>query len=328
MQAPGERIYHGDYRQIFPTPLYEHPVRSIFRAESGHVLVEADLVGAELAAIAWASGDANMIDHVHRNELPESHPDHYDIHSRQAVKHLPLELPADEKRLAKCGPRPVAGCGEGGEFRRPYGRAMAIARQCREEGVNVTPKNLDRLIDAYFACYPRVNDFLEQCRSRSQPPFQWLMNFWGHHRHFTASTDRRGVIGDQERQAQNCTIQGAVADAINCAIYNFGEYRQVTGARLPPAVADPQTRSCSWCRSPSCGILFTMSATPRGTSSDPASCGSACATACRSGRGGWTGRPFQSPSRITSVSIPRWPCTGAKKSPPNNAECGIDPLLA
>ena len=71
-----------------------------------------------------------------------------------------------------------------------------------------------------------MNVFLEGCRVRSQPPLQWLMNFWGRRRRFIASTDRR-VIGDQERQGQNCTIQGAVADAINVAIYNFGEYRQV-----------------------------------------------------------------------------------------------------
>ena len=223
----GNRTYRGDYQHIFPEPLYNHPVRSIFVADPGYVLAEADYVVAELAAIAWASGDANMIDHVRRNELPESHPDHYDIHSRQAVDAFHLTCPPTKSGLKAAGYASLRVASKNVNFGVPYGRgALAIARQCREEGVDISEADAQMLIDAYFAKYPGVKVFLEGCQVRTQPPHQWLMNFWGRRRRFIESKDKR-VIGDQQRQGQNCTIQGDVADAINCAIYNFGEYRQV-----------------------------------------------------------------------------------------------------
>jgi uracil-DNA glycosylase family 4 len=217
--------YRGDYQHVFPRPLYEHPIRSIFCATDDYVLVEADYIGAELAMIAWASGDPNMIDHVRRNELPESHPDHYDIHSRQAVTAFHLDCTPTKSALKRGGYTPLRIAAKNVNFGVPYGRAaLAIARQCKEEGVDVTSEDTQRLIDAYFAQYPYVAGFLETCRIRSQPPFQWLMNWCGRRRRFIASRDEK-VIGEQQRQAQNCTIQGGVADAINISIQNLRQYR-------------------------------------------------------------------------------------------------------
>ena len=41
-----------DYARILGDR-YQYPVRSVIEAAPGHVLVEADYVGAELAAMAW-----------------------------------------------------------------------------------------------------------------------------------------------------------------------------------------------------------------------------------------------------------------------------------
>ena len=80
------------------------------------------------------------------------------------------------------------------------------------------------LIDAYFAKYPRVGDFLKDCQARSQPPHQWLVTCFGRRRRFIRSKDKK-VVGEQQRQAQNFPIQGTVADAVNRALDNLTLYR-------------------------------------------------------------------------------------------------------
>ena len=107
----------------------------------------------------------------------------------------------------------------------PYGRGPeAIARQCKEEGVEVTPEECQRMIDAYFTSYPRTFDFLAECRARSQSP-GWIVGPYGRYRRFAQSEDR-SVRGEQERQAQNFPIQGGVADAVSIALCNFYQYRK------------------------------------------------------------------------------------------------------
>jgi DNA polymerase I-like protein with 3'-5' exonuclease and polymerase domains len=107
----------------------------------------------------------------------------------------------------------------------PYGRGpAAIARQCAEEGVDVTDEQCQLMIDAYFEAYPGTADFLKECRERSQSP-GFLVGPYGRYRRFIKSGDRQ-VIGEQERQAQNFPIQNGVADAMSLAVYNFIKYRE------------------------------------------------------------------------------------------------------
>jgi uracil-DNA glycosylase family 4 len=214
----------GDYSRIVG-PAYQHPVRSILRVPEGYVGIETDLTGAELAVLAWLSQDLNFIEHVQRNNLPSTHPDHYDIHSRQAVKAFNLvgvEPTKDGLKAAnKVGLRVAA---KNVNFGIPYGRgAEAIARQCKEEGVSVTADDCQKMIDAYFDTYPKTADFLAECRARSQDP-RWIVGPYGRFRRFLPSNDR-AVIGEQQRQAQNFPIQGGVADAVSLALSNFYQYR-------------------------------------------------------------------------------------------------------
>jgi len=214
----------GDYGRIVG-PAYQHPVRSILRVPEGHIGIETDLTGAELAVLAWLSQDLNFIEHVKRNNLPATHPEHYDIHSRQAVKAFNLvgvEPTKDGLKAAKKAGLRVAA--KNVNFGIPYGRgAEAIARQCKEEGVDVSADDCQKMIDAYFDTYPKTADFLAECRARSQDP-RWIVGPYGRYRRFLPSTDR-AVIGEQQRQAQNFPIQGGVADAVSLALYNFYQYR-------------------------------------------------------------------------------------------------------
>jgi uracil-DNA glycosylase len=214
-----------DYKRILGEQ-YRHPVRSILRVPEGHVGIETDLTGAELAVLAWLSQDRDMIEHVRRNILPEEHPDHYDIHSRQAVKTFGLhDIEPTKKGLVAAGKKGLRIAAKNVNFGIPYGRgAEAIARQCKEEGVEVTPDDCQLMIDAYFRSYPGTKTFLAECRARSQSP-GWIIGPYGRFRRFVSSRER-AVIGEQERQAQNFPIQGGVADAVSIALANFQRYRE------------------------------------------------------------------------------------------------------
>jgi len=214
-----------DYRRILGA-VHKHPVRSLLRVPEGCVGIETDLTGAELAVLAWLSQDKNFVEHVRRNLLPEEHPDHYDIHSQQAVKAFQLTGVTPTKTGMKdAGKKGLRVAAKNVNFGIPYGRGPeAIARQCKEEGVEVTPEECQKMIDAYFNSYPRTWDFLAECRNRSQNP-GWLVGPYGRYRRFVPSTDR-AVIGEQQRQAQNFPIQGGVADAVSIALNNFYQYRK------------------------------------------------------------------------------------------------------
>ena len=223
-KATGLRTAKGDYTSVFE-PSYLAPIRTIFRATPGYVLIEADYTGAELAVIAWLSGDRNMIEHVRRNILPEDHPDHYDIHSHTAVDTFQLACAPTKKGLKDAGHGSLRVAAKNVNFGIPYGRsAEAIARQCKEEGVDVSEADCQLMIDGYFVRYPGTAAFLEACESRSQEE-RFLVGSYGRRRRFISTRDR-GVIGEQKRQARNFPIQNCVADAMWTAIYNFWKYRQ------------------------------------------------------------------------------------------------------
>ena len=216
-----------DYQRILGEK-YQHPVRSVLRVPEGCVGIETDLTGAELAVLAWLAQDHNMIEHVRRNNLPSSHPDHYDIHSQQAVKAFNLTgVPPTKKGLEGIGKIGLRVAAKNVNFGIPYGRgAEAIARQCKEEGVTVSVEECQAMIDAYFRSYPGTAGFLENCRERSQNP-GWLVGPYGRFRRFIPpSRPDRSIIGEQQRQAQNFPIQGGVADAVSLALYNFLQYRR------------------------------------------------------------------------------------------------------
>lgn len=91
-----------DYKNILGDK-YRWPLRSVLKAPPGYAIVEADYVGAELFGMAIMSGDDNMIDHAVRNQLPESDPNFYDIHSNIATMAFNLNCPPTKAGLASIG---------------------------------------------------------------------------------------------------------------------------------------------------------------------------------------------------------------------------------
>lgn len=221
----GTQQVKGAYLEVLGTPYYQYPIRSIFTCPEDSVLVEADFIGAELAAIGWLSGDTTLIDRVRRNSLPPDDPEYYEIHSRAAVRCFRLTCEPTKAGLESIGKKSLRIAAKNVMFGIPYQRqALAIARQCREEGVDISVEECESLIALYFQDYPLVGKFLDECKSRTQNP-RWLAGAFGRKRRFIHSIDE-AVVGEQERQGCNFPVQNLVADALSTAISNFWKYQQ------------------------------------------------------------------------------------------------------
>lgn len=215
----------GRYLDLFGNrPLYKFPLRTVFKAPPGHVLMEADYTSAELAGIMWMAQDPLGMEHVRRNLLDEKDPDFYDIHSNMAVRAFNLSCPPTKEGLYDAGRPGLRVAAKSVVFGIPYGRgAEAMARQCREEGNDVSTSDAQKIIDLYFSMYPRVYDFLEKCKARVQDP-GWIRGVFGGCRRFPPGFADDG--GESERQACNYPIQNLVADSMWLALGNMFEFRE------------------------------------------------------------------------------------------------------
>lgn len=203
---------------------YKYKLRSLLYALPGHVLVEADYVGAELFVTAIMSGDAKLIEHATRNQLPESDPAFYDIHSNVAVVAFHLDCPPTKKGLESIGKIALRIAAKNVIFGLFYGRsAAAIALQCKEEGNPISVGEAQAIIDAIHAMYPGLAPFFQQARDRARDP-RWLCTCFGAFRRFPETEDRM-MMGEFERQAMNVPIQGGVASAIDRALAYMRDYR-------------------------------------------------------------------------------------------------------
>jgi len=230
MQNLGKTI-EDRYKAIFSTHgadlslEYSYPLRSAISAKPGHVLVEADYTGAELAIMAWQSGDRNMIDHVRRANLPESDPEYYDIHSNVAVSTFKLSCPPTKKGLKDAGKGGLRTAAKAVVFGYAYGQgAESTARKAKQEGVEISVGEAQDLINGLVAMYPALPVYFQECKSRVKTP-GWVCNAFGRFRRFASSNDR-AVIAEYERQSMNFPIQSCVADAVSRALDHIYNYRK------------------------------------------------------------------------------------------------------
>lgn len=89
-----------------------------------------------------------------------------------------------------------------------YGRqAKAIALAAKEEGINITEQDAQRIVNTIFDMYPGLVEFFAECRSRvSSTPGReaprWLCGPFGRYRRFR-HTDDKVLKGEYERQSYN-----------------------------------------------------------------------------------------------------------------------------
>lgn len=213
-----------DYKRILGDA-YCGTLRSILRAPPGWFIVEADYIGAELLAMGIMSQDAMLLDHAIRNQLPESDPNYYEIHSNIAKMAFSLDCPATKAGLIAAGHEGLRTAAKSVIFGLAYGRgAKAIVIGAKEEQVEISVEEAQRLIN--FILYeqytelPAFFDSCAECVARG-----WMQNTWGMYRRFPAIHSRKDIAA-QEREAKNAPIQSFVAGAVNRAVRNFGEYRK------------------------------------------------------------------------------------------------------
>lgn len=221
-------VHRGSYIHLFPEPLYTTSVKSIFIPPPGHVFMESDFTGAEIAGIMWLSQDPQGIEDVRRNLLPENHPDYQDIHSMMAVRAFKLDCAPTKKALKKLNKSSLRTAAKGVVFGTPYGiSAQAIAMACLAEGTPCTIEEAQAIIDYYFERYSAVKTQLDECVARVYNPGH-ICGVFGRRRRFPWTDDEK-VRSDQERQAKNFRIQNLVADAVWTALGNMYEYRERRG---------------------------------------------------------------------------------------------------
>jgi len=212
-----------DYRRILGDA-YQWKIRSFLTSNldpnygEQTLLVEADLVGAELLGMAVMARDERMIEHCQRANLPDGHPEQYDIHSNVAVTSFRLPCQPTKEGLRAIGSGGLRVAAKNIIFGIGYGRtAEACARQCQEEGVQITVADAQTIIDNIFDLYPGIPLLQEQLRARVVDP-GWVRTYFGRYRRFITTSDR-GAMGELERQCLNFPFQSLVADAISTALY-------------------------------------------------------------------------------------------------------------
>ena len=226
-----------DYKRLLGEQ-YKYSLRSVLKASPGHVLVEADYVGAELFGMAVMSGDKTMIDHASRNQLPESDPNFYDIHSNVAVSAFKLDCPPTKDGLDSIGKLHIRIVAKSVIFGIAYGRgAKAIALAAKEQGTLISVDEAQAVINAIFNMYPRLQPFFGECQQRAIGTFidpdtdrpvehNYICNCYGRFRRFPDAGTDRGLQAEFQRQAMNFPIQSMIASAVSRAIAYLYDYKQ------------------------------------------------------------------------------------------------------
>ena len=174
-------------------------VRKAFMAEGAPdwLLFSADYSQIELRVLAHLSQDPGLLEAFRRGE---------DIHSSTAslMFDVPLnDVVADQRRIAKVL-----------NFGVIYGlSAHGISQQTgfsREEGAS--------FIEAYFAKYPGISDYLEQVKVKARAE-QYVETLLGRRRYLPdINSPNFNVRGGAERMAINMPIQGTAADIMKLAM--------------------------------------------------------------------------------------------------------------
>jgi DNA polymerase-1 len=174
-------------------------VRKAFVADGAPdwLLFSADYSQIELRVLAHISQDRGLLEAFRRGE---------DIHSSTAslMFDVPLnDVVSDQRRIAKVL-----------NFGVIYGlSAHGISQQTgfsREEGAS--------FIEAYFAKYPGISDYLEQVKVKARAE-QYVETLLGRRRYLPdINSPNFNVRGGAERMAINMPIQGTAADIMKLAM--------------------------------------------------------------------------------------------------------------
>jgi DNA polymerase-1 len=191
-------------------------IRRAFVAEPGHVLVSADYSQIELRVLAHLSGDETLIAAFQRGD---------DIHDQTALKVFGPDsaLSVHElRRRAKII-----------NYALLYGKtAFTLAKD-----IGVTQQAAQAFIDAYFAGFPRVREFIDRTLADARASGV-VKTMYGRRRLVPEIASRNGAVrAGAERMTVNMPIQGTAADILKLAMIDLHAALQQLNASAPSPVA-------------------------------------------------------------------------------------------
>lgn len=173
-------------------------IRRAFVARDGeHLLLAADYSQIELRIIAALARDRHMLEAFNSG---------YDIHAATAAKiyHLPIEeVSKDQRRNAKSV---------------NFGIVYGISAFGLSEQLGIARKEASALIEEYFAQYPDIRRFIDQCIATARE-CGYASTLLGRRRYLPDIGSRNAAARSfAERNAVNMPIQGTSADMIKLAM--------------------------------------------------------------------------------------------------------------
>jgi DNA polymerase-1 len=172
-------------------------IRRAFVAAPGHVLISADYSQIELRVLAHMAGEEALIEAFRIGE---------DIHDRTAHRVFGPDSPLDKHELRRRA-KIV-------NYALLYGKtAFTLAKD-----IGVTKEAAQEFINAYFAGFPRVRDFIDDTIARARESGV-VRTMFGRRRLVPELNSRNGQIrAAAERATVNMPIQGSAADILKKAM--------------------------------------------------------------------------------------------------------------
>ncbi|GBR51881.1 DNA polymerase I [Neokomagataea thailandica NBRC 106555] len=185
-------------------------IRKAFVAAPGHVLVSADYSQIELRLLAHVAKIEPLLEAFRLGQ---------DIHARTAseVFNIPLEgMDSLTRRRAKAI-----------NFGIIYGiSAYGLARQ-----LQISPGEARKYIDAYFAKYPGIHDYMERTKEEARE-HGYVLTPFGRRCYVPGIKEKNGARRSYaERQAINAPLQGGAADIIKAAMVQLAQKLPETGLK-------------------------------------------------------------------------------------------------
>ncbi len=192
-------------------------IRKAFIADAGYALLSADYSQVELRILAHMSQDPDLIETFRRGA---------DIHRATASKIFGIpenQLTPDQRRAAKTI-----------NFGVLYG--MSAFRLSNE--LNIPTAQAKDFIDAYFARYPKIQEFLDRTLEEARSTGK-VTTLFGRIRYIPEIHNRSFTVrGNAERMAINAPIQGTAADILKLAMIALDAKLDEAFARMLLTVHD------------------------------------------------------------------------------------------
>jgi DNA polymerase-1 len=172
-------------------------IRRAFIAEPGHVLISADYSQIELRVLAHLAEDETLIEAFRRGD---------DIHDQTALKVFGPDSAMD-RHMQRSTAKMI-------NYALLYGKtAFTLAKD-----IGVTPQAAQDIIDAYFAGFPRVRQYID--RTLEEARVSGVVKTMFGRRRLVPELNSRDFQrrSSAEREAVNMPIQGTAADIMKRAM--------------------------------------------------------------------------------------------------------------